>query len=574
MPFETAVRLEFDRFHGFVEQYSANLSLGGMFINGESPPATGSEVAVEFRLGDGFELIRGRGRVVWVSPEGEEPAGFGLRFLELTPGSRELIFRLVERRVREGDPVFDLDERPPVRAVATDEGEDRRASPPWDLPPPTKADDEATTAAPVGGAPPVGDGGRGESPRFGRAASEVEEDEPDDEGSTIQAAAEVDPEVSFAGIVDEVDEVDEADEVDEVDEVDERDGDVDREPATAGAVGPFGGGEAGAPPPADGPSPLDVLPAIDGERPTIGPAEPPLAGSGDEAPATSGAPASGGWPWTEEAGAGSPPAPRGDATTGDTAWPWASPLAEPAGGEVAEPADDAGEAIAEAPSIPAVEPFAAAARASGGRRWAVGVAVGLAVVAIGLFLLLRASAGPQDAGETAVRGGEEAVATPGVPSDRPAAGDLPEVATEADEATAAATGAAAEGDIRDEASGDATGSGPGTIDRIAWERRSGGVDFEIAGAGAIPTSGFDHFRVGGPQPRFVVRIAGVERPYARGAIDVGGPLVARVRTGFHPAAGGAASGSLHVVFDLAPPGSAVATVEAVAGRVRVRFEEP
>jgi len=110
--FETAVRLQFDRFRGFVEEFSANLSLGGMFIRTDEPGEIGDEMPIEFRLGEDYELIRGKGRVVWARQEAlddEHPAGMGIRFLELTPGSRELIFKLVERRVREGGEPFDLE---------------------------------------------------------------------------------------------------------------------------------------------------------------------------------------------------------------------------------------------------------------------------------------------------------------------------------------------------------------------------------------------------------------------------------------------------------------------------------
>ncbi|HEX2254958.1 MAG TPA: TIGR02266 family protein, partial [Thermoanaerobaculia bacterium] len=116
VPFATTVRLCYDRFRGFVEENSANLSLGGMFIQTDERPPLGTELSIEFRLEDGFELIRGTGRVAWVrdEPAGPElPAGIGVRFLELTPGSRELIFRLVDRRVKEGKTPFDLDEAAP-----------------------------------------------------------------------------------------------------------------------------------------------------------------------------------------------------------------------------------------------------------------------------------------------------------------------------------------------------------------------------------------------------------------------------------------------------------------------------
>lgn len=132
VPFATAVRLQFDRFRGFVEEYSANLSLGGMFIRTDEPVPVGTEMPIEFRLGQDYELIRGRGRVVWVrkrAADADHPPGMGIRFLELTPGSRELIFKLVERRVREGGDPFDLDheadllpDRPPEPGPAPEQG--------------------------------------------------------------------------------------------------------------------------------------------------------------------------------------------------------------------------------------------------------------------------------------------------------------------------------------------------------------------------------------------------------------------------------------------------------------------
>ena len=113
VPFETAVRLRFDNFSGFVTEYSGNISLGGMFIRSDSPPPMGTQVEIEFKLDDDFDLIRGRGKVIWVRDEAGTPAlerGLGVRFVELTPGSRELIFQVVDRYVRQGGTPFDLDE--------------------------------------------------------------------------------------------------------------------------------------------------------------------------------------------------------------------------------------------------------------------------------------------------------------------------------------------------------------------------------------------------------------------------------------------------------------------------------
>ncbi|HMB53298.1 MAG TPA: TIGR02266 family protein, partial [Thermoanaerobaculia bacterium] len=172
VPFKTAVRFEFDRFRGFIEEYSANLSLGGMFIRTDTPPPMGTVLPIEFRLGNDYELIKGTGRVVWVREEGldeENPAGIGIRFLELTPGSRELIFRMVERRVREGGVPFDVEQpadllpgRPPepgpapegeIAAVDDDEDDDMPLLAP--LPPAAPPSEPAPSAAAA--AEPVAD---------------------------------------------------------------------------------------------------------------------------------------------------------------------------------------------------------------------------------------------------------------------------------------------------------------------------------------------------------------------------------------------------------------------------------
>jgi molecular chaperone DnaK len=115
VPLETRVQFKFDRFDGFISEYSANISPGGMFIRTRVPQPPGTVLDFEFRLGDGFELIRGRGEVVWNRLEDEGPArpgGMGLHFLDLAEGSRELIYRIVDQHVALGGTPFDLEQRP------------------------------------------------------------------------------------------------------------------------------------------------------------------------------------------------------------------------------------------------------------------------------------------------------------------------------------------------------------------------------------------------------------------------------------------------------------------------------
>ena len=81
VPLETRVQLKFEWFGGFISEYSANISPGGMFIRTQTPEPVGRLIGFELRLGDGYELIRGTGEVVWARPIDQGPdkqAGMGI----------------------------------------------------------------------------------------------------------------------------------------------------------------------------------------------------------------------------------------------------------------------------------------------------------------------------------------------------------------------------------------------------------------------------------------------------------------------------------------------------------------
>lgn len=116
VPIATKVAFKFERFTGFISEYSANISPTGMFITTNRPEPPGSVLDFEFQLGDGFDLIRGKGEVVWTRAVAEgpsRPAGMGIRFLELAEGSKELIYRIVDQYVQDGGTPFDVSLRPP-----------------------------------------------------------------------------------------------------------------------------------------------------------------------------------------------------------------------------------------------------------------------------------------------------------------------------------------------------------------------------------------------------------------------------------------------------------------------------
>ena len=55
----TEVKLNFSDMDGFLQEYSANLSLGGIFIQSENPKPVGSVVELEFTLDNRAQLIKG-----------------------------------------------------------------------------------------------------------------------------------------------------------------------------------------------------------------------------------------------------------------------------------------------------------------------------------------------------------------------------------------------------------------------------------------------------------------------------------------------------------------------------------
>ncbi len=116
VPLENEVRIEFTDIGELVSDCSANISLGGMFIKTAELQPVGSTLRFELSVGANRSVIRGRAEVVWirtaaVSPD--EPAGMGLRFMELDDNCRANIFRIVDNYIQTagGEP-FELDSGP------------------------------------------------------------------------------------------------------------------------------------------------------------------------------------------------------------------------------------------------------------------------------------------------------------------------------------------------------------------------------------------------------------------------------------------------------------------------------
>lgn len=100
-PISLKVRFKSATLDEFIEQYSVDISRGGIFIKSKSPMSVGTLLKFEFRLKDESRLIHGVGRVVW-KRESENEAGkapgMGIKFIKMDPDSRSLVEQMVAKR--------------------------------------------------------------------------------------------------------------------------------------------------------------------------------------------------------------------------------------------------------------------------------------------------------------------------------------------------------------------------------------------------------------------------------------------------------------------------------------------
>jgi len=451
VPLATRVQLKFEWFSGFISEYSANISPGGMFIRTQTPEPVGRMLGFEFRLGDGFELIQGTGEVMWVRPIDqlpEKPAGMGIRFLELSPHSRDLIEMMAENYVRQGGTPFDVGDVPVAPAPEPEPAALAAGSPPA----------ASKASAPPSPAPPIA------APRSPSAAE-----------------------------------------------------------------GPF---------------------------PT--PAPPPIA-SAPLPPPSAAAVASARREETHP-----PP-------------PWPGLLAEKAAAVAAEAHR---EPLAErhAPAFETVVErrpvrtsrillWALFAVLLGGIAWAVleqdallGWVTGRGSVAAApgpaaSAPLVAAHRPPRAA---APRTAPAAAAAPVVPRD---AASTPPAVPPAGQALLASPPAAVPAAIPLPASAPLT-----EIEKITWQQAADGTEVVLWGNGAFHRQDFVHYRVEGDPPRVLIKLRGIQHPFAEGRLIVGTRQLRQVRTGFHSEGTG---NELHVVLDLSGFGVEVTGMQEDAERLRI-----
>ena len=78
-------------------QRTANLSTGGLYLEGTMPHPPGTRVRLRFSLPDAEEMIEVTGEIMPAGKDAE--LGMGVRFLDLRPQDRERIDRFIEGAV-------------------------------------------------------------------------------------------------------------------------------------------------------------------------------------------------------------------------------------------------------------------------------------------------------------------------------------------------------------------------------------------------------------------------------------------------------------------------------------------
>ena len=566
VPLATKVQFKFDRFSGFISEYSANISPTGMFIVSSNPEPNGRVLDLEFRLGDGFEIITGKGEVVWTRtvPDGpERPPGMGIRFTELGKGSKDLIYRIVDRYIQEGGIPFDLSSgrdrapesilEPPPTPVPL------AALPPLELEPDPFPDLELDAVKDSSGNPlPWFSGAQ---PTFreppAAAASGSELGRGQDEESLNELFPSIGPaleevEKTFAGQRPLWEEARR--------EETQREGTRPEE-----ALRPAKPTAPSLPTPATPPAPPPLLFPSALPAPTgLDPAPPPLSPIDAFAPVRPAPPPA----VTRSPPRQTPPDP--------------APIAAPT--MFADYLPKTASAP-EAPQVRTLASLAGSAAAQEPRRVVPWILLGVAV-ALGAAAFLVRDRLPVWLGLT---GGEEETvsARPAGPQPSRAQPPPPPAVVEEGGLTSDVTSEtpaspepslpeatappAALPEVVQRKPGPAAAAGPQltALDRITYEKSLGGTEIVLWGDGAIRPETYVRSQMGSP-PRVLIRFLGIRRPFSPERIQVGTGEVKQVRVGYHASPAGH---ELHVVIDLAAAGVKVTRVDQDGQRLRIHLQK-
>lgn len=105
--------------------------------------------------------------------------------------------------------------------------------------------------------------------------------------------------------------------------------------------------------------------------------------------------------------------------------------------------------------------------------------------------------------------------------------------------------------------------------KIDWTSSRSATTVTIHADGTFASGSYDVMRLGGPKPRLVVRLRGIEKPYSPAALTIGSPELERIRSGLHRTGMGP---ELHLVFDLSDSTVDLDRIQAGGEQLRLLFD--
>src|SRR5688500_18593823 len=100
VPLAAKVQIKTEGLEKFIEKFSGNISRGGIFIKTPTPLPIGKEIAFSVVGSSGMQLIEAQGKVTWIrkvaDPVSGEPAGMGIQFTNLGPGSEKVLEQILQ----------------------------------------------------------------------------------------------------------------------------------------------------------------------------------------------------------------------------------------------------------------------------------------------------------------------------------------------------------------------------------------------------------------------------------------------------------------------------------------------
>ncbi|HEX7837564.1 MAG TPA: hypothetical protein VF469_08885, partial [Kofleriaceae bacterium] len=125
-PIVLRIKLRYDDADAMVQRFAANVGKSGLFLPTRSLQPIGAEIKFELRLADDTPALVGLGRVkAAVPPDPQHPRatfGMAIELQRVTPQSRALILRMLERRRELGLPELGLPMASDIDAARRAEG--------------------------------------------------------------------------------------------------------------------------------------------------------------------------------------------------------------------------------------------------------------------------------------------------------------------------------------------------------------------------------------------------------------------------------------------------------------------